>query len=334
MENPVLSFNFVRGGELSEKSNMFSTLDKYPAVVFDTMLMKAVHLSSSGGNCVKHHDHPLIQEINNTHVPYGTLGIWFLGQESVILKGAGITIYIDPFVSDALEKQGVRRMYHSPITPEAITNANLCLITHEHEDHLDPETLRVLIGQNENALLMAPAVCRERLLHIGGEASRILDADTERPLSLFDSKLKIHAIPAAHEELETNDQGQHRYVGYIIELNGVTLYHAGDTLVYPGLADLLGGHRIDLAMLPINGRDYFRTKRGIIGNMNYREAAELAADLQVDTVIPLHYETFAGNAERPGHFVDELNDKYPRLKCQILARGERYVYVSPRAFLG
>ncbi|UKS25470.1 MBL fold metallo-hydrolase [Paenibacillus sp. HWE-109] len=281
---------------------------------------------------MEQHDHLIIQEINNTRVPYGTLGIWFLGQESVIIKGAGITIYIDPFVSDDLENQGVKRMYQPPITPEAITNADLCLITHEHEDHLDPGTLRVVVKQNEKALMIAPAACRERLLSLGGEACNIVDADTDKPLSLFDSELRIHAIPAAHEELETNAQGQHRYVGYIIELNGVTLYHAGDTLVYPGLLELLRGHSIDLAMLPINGRDYFRTKQGIVGNMNYREAAELAAELQVDTVIPLHYETFAGNAERPGHFVDELNEKYPELKCQILARGKRYVYVSPNAF--
>ncbi|OPH54847.1 MBL fold metallo-hydrolase [Paenibacillus ferrarius] len=291
-------------------------------------------LQWTGGNCVKPHEHPLIQEINNTNVPYGTLGIWFLGQESVIVKGAGITVYIDPFVSDDLEKQGTRRLYQPPITPEAITNADLCLITHEHADHLDPGTLRVLMRQNEKALVVAPAVCRELLVQIGGEASNVMDSDTERSQALFEGKLKIQAIPAAHEELEMNEQGQHRYVGYILELNGVTLYHAGDTLVYPGLPDVLSRYRIDLAMLPINGRDYFRTKQGIIGNMNYREAAKLVADLDVDTVIPLHYETFAGNAERPGYFVDELNEKYPQVKCQILARGERYVYVTPRAFLG
>jgi L-ascorbate 6-phosphate lactonase len=169
----------------------------------------------------------------------------------------------------------------------------LCLITHEHEDHLDPGTLRVLVKQNEHAVLLAPAWCRESLLNIGCESSRIVDADTEQSLSLFESRLRIQAIPAAHEELETNNQGQHRYVGYIIELNGVTIYHAGDTLIYPGLSELLRGHDIDLAMLPINGRDYFRTKRGIIGNMNYREAAEIAAEICVDAVIPLHYETFA-----------------------------------------
>ncbi|SDN43188.1 L-ascorbate metabolism protein UlaG, beta-lactamase superfamily [Paenibacillus sp. yr247] len=278
--------------------------------------------------------HSLIQEVNNTNVPFGTIGIWFLGQESIILKGAGVTIYIDPFVSDYLERtHGVARLYQTPLTPEEITNVDICLITHEHEDHLDPGTLSVLVKQNESALLIAPAFCRESLLNIGCDPSKIRDADTERSLSLFDSRLKIQAIPAAHEELETNEQGQHRYVGYIVELNGVTIYHAGDTLIYPGLSELLRGHDIDLAMLPINGRDFFRTNRGIVGNMNYREAAELAAEINVDAVIPLHYETFTGNSEHPGNFVDELNEKHPGLKCHVLARGERFVYVSPKAFL-
>jgi L-ascorbate 6-phosphate lactonase len=57
--------------------------------------------------------------INYTNVPYGTIGIWFLGQESVILKGGGITIYIDPFLSDDLERnQGVVRMYEPPLMPD------------------------------------------------------------------------------------------------------------------------------------------------------------------------------------------------------------------------
>ncbi|MBD0378764.1 MBL fold metallo-hydrolase [Paenibacillus sedimenti] len=278
--------------------------------------------------------HPLIQEINNTQVPYGTAGIWFLGQESVILKGDGITIYIDPFVSDELEKtQGIVRLYEPPTAPEHITNADMCLITHEHEDHLDPGTLRLIAKQNQSSLIMAPAWCREKLLQIGFDPMKTVDADTEQALSFFDSKIKIRAVPAAHEELEVNSLGQHRYVGYVLELNGVKIYHAGDTLVYDGLTEWLRHQEIDLALLPINGRDYFRTKRGIVGNMNYREAAELAANIGVDAVIPLHYDTFAGNAERPGNFVDELNEKHARPKCHVLARGERFVYVSPKAFL-
>jgi len=277
----------------------------------------------------------LIKEVNATEVPYGCLAIWFLGQESVIIKGDGVTLYIDPYVSDYLERTaGAVRTYPAPITPEDITNADACLITHEHEDHLDAGTVPVLAAQNPNAFIMAPAACRDQLLSLGIDRTRVMDADTNNWLSpLASGKLSVLAIPAAHEAIEQDEQGNHRYVGYMIELNGVTLYHAGDTTVYPGLAELLRSCKPDVAMLPINGRDYFRNSRGIVGNMDYREAAELAYEMNAETVIPLHYDIFAGNAENPGYFVDYSYKFFPEQKCHVMARGERFVYVSARAFI-
>ncbi|UVI31101.1 MBL fold metallo-hydrolase [Paenibacillus spongiae] len=277
----------------------------------------------------------LIKEVNATEVPYGCLAIWFLGQESVIIKGDDVTLYIDPYVSDYLEKTaGAVRTYPAPIAPEDITNADACLITHEHEDHLDRGTVPVLAAQNPNAFIMAPAACRDMLLSLGIEQTQVINADTNQWRSPLEGrKLRIQAIPAAHEALEQDEQGNHRYVGYMIELNGVTLYHAGDTIVYPGLVEQLRSYKPDVAMLPINGRDYFRTSRGIIGNMDYREAAELAYAVGAETVIPLHYDIFAGNAENPGYFVDYAYKFFPEQKCHVMARGERFVYVSARAFM-
>ncbi len=120
---------------------------------------------------------------------------------------------------------------------------------------------------------MAPACCWEDMKKQGVPRERFLIADTEKE---FGDETIIQPIPAAHEELETDEQGYHRYVGYLIKLNGVTVYHAGDTVVYEGLADRLRKESIDLGLLPINGRDAFRNSRGIVGNMDYREAAELA----------------------------------------------------------
>jgi L-ascorbate metabolism protein UlaG (beta-lactamase superfamily) len=274
----------------------------------------------------------LIHEVNRTEVPYGTLAIWFLGQESVIIKGDGVTIYIDPYVSDYLDNKGVVRSYPAPIVPEDITGADFCLITHEHEDHMDEGTLPIFHKHNSKAPIMAPACCREPLIRMGVNASQILLADDCETTELF-SKLKISVIPAAHEQLEQDADGKYKYVGYVIELNGVTLYHAGDTIIYPDLVERLSKIKPDVAMLPINGRDYFRLERGIVGNMNYREAAELAVRIGAETVIPLHYDVFSGNAEKPGYFMDYLYEHFPEQKCHVMARGERYVYVSSRSFL-
>jgi L-ascorbate metabolism protein UlaG (beta-lactamase superfamily) len=168
-------------------------------------------------------------------------------------------------------------------------------------------------------------------LDLGIKPQQIIEARTGKWWNRGD--LRIKPVPAAHEQLEEDSQLGHRYVGYIIQLNGVTLYHAGDTTIYPGMVELLQEEAIDLAMLPINGRDFFRNAQGIVGNMDYREAAELANAVGFDTVIPLHYDVFAMNSEKPGYFVDYLYEHYPEQKSHVMARFERFIYVSPRACL-
>jgi L-ascorbate 6-phosphate lactonase len=274
----------------------------------------------------------LIAEMNRTAVPEGMLAIWFLGQESVVIKGGDTILYVDPFVSDFLEVQyGAIRAFPAPFSPQDITNAELCLITHEHGDHLDPGTLSIMAQKSSQTTYLAPAFCRSQLMDLGIKSQQIIDARTGEWWSRGDVRIK--PVPAAHEQIEDHPQLGHRDVGYIIQLNGVTLYHAGDTTIYPGMVELLKAEAIDLGMLPINGRDAFRNAKGLVGNMDYREAGELAYAAGFDTVIPLHYDVFAANSEKPGYFVDYLYEHYPEQKSHVMARFERFIYVSPRACL-
>ncbi|WP_312886531.1 MBL fold metallo-hydrolase [Paenibacillus foliorum] len=266
----------------------------------------------------------MIREMDKTHMPYGMLAIWFLGQESVVIKGGNTIIYIDPYL--AAQKA---RVFQAPFRPEDVTNAAYCLITHEHSDHLDPSTISVLAQKDNGTLFIAPGFCRSQMLDLGVSPGKLLDAATGQWWE--GDGVRIKPVPAAHEELDYDPARDHRYVGYLLELNGVTLYHAGDTVIYPGLIDSLKAEHIDLGMLPINGRDAFRWARGLVGNMNYREAAELAVAAEIETVIPLHYDMFAGNSEKPGYFVDYLYEHYPEQKFHVLARFERFVYVSAAA---
>lgn len=274
----------------------------------------------------------LLREIARTEAPYGTLAIWYLGQESVIVKGDGITVYVDPYLSGDLDSGDWRRTFPAPIAPEEIQGVDLCLITHEHDDHMDAKTLPWLHRSSPEAPIVAPACCKPALLEMGIPAAGLIAADDRQLLELF-SKLRLTPIAAAHEQLERDADDCPRYVGYILELNGVTLYHAGDTLVYPELIERVVALKPDIALLPINGRDYFRQQRGIVGNMDYREAAHFAREIAADTVIPLHYDLFAVNAEKPGHFVDYVYEHFPEQKVHVMARSERFLYVSPRAFL-
>jgi L-ascorbate 6-phosphate lactonase len=263
----------------------------------------------------------LIREINETRVPYGMLAVWFLGQVSVIVKGGDKVIYIDPYLANSQY-----RRFEPPLRPEEAKNADYVLITHDHIDHLDPDTTPLMAKAGGDTIYVAPGHCLDALGEYGVPPERRIHAKTNEWREL--PGLRYKPIPAAHEELEYDPALDHRFVGYVLELNGVKFYHAGDTTIYPGLVETVKAERIDLALLPINGRDPFRLARNILGNMNFREAVEFTVAAGIDTVIPAHYDMFVGNGEHPGYFVDYLYETYPTQKSHVLARFERYVYVS------
>ena len=86
------------------------------------------------------------------------------------------------------------------------------------------------------------------------------------------------------------DHGPPRFVGYVVELDGVTLYHAGDSLADERIVQAAAELRPDIALVPINGRDAEREGRGIVGNMSPDEAARTARDLSVALAIPMHFD--------------------------------------------
>jgi L-ascorbate metabolism protein UlaG (beta-lactamase superfamily) len=266
----------------------------------------------------------LVREVDETRVPYGMLAVWFLGQCSVIIKGGETVLYIDPYLDPS-----PHRAFEPPLQPEDIMNADYVLVTHDHLDHMDPYTITRLAMAQGDQVYMAPLFCREKMLQFGVRPNRLLPA---RTMTWWEGPgLRVKPLPSAHEQLEYDPELDHRFVGYVVELNGVTLYHAGDTTVYPGLIETLQNEQIELGFLPINGRDPFRNAKQIVGNMNYREAAELAVAAEFDTVIPLHYDMFESNSEHPGYFVDYLYERHPLQKSHVMARFERYVYVSSAA---
>lgn len=266
----------------------------------------------------------LIDEMNRTKTPFGMVAVWFLGQESVVIKGGDTILYIDPYVSGGEGTSS--RAFPPPISPEDIVHASAVLITHEHEDHLDLDTVSVVAKLNPDTIFSAPACCHPQMQRVGLPANRLYPAKCDEWQDFDGYRLK--AVPAAHEQLEEEAGKGHRYVGYLIDINGVMIYHAGDTVVYPGLVDRLKEQAIDIGMVPINGADAFRRKKGIVGNMGFREAAELAYEAAFDLTIPMHYDLFAFNGERPGYFIDYCYENYPYMKCKVMARTERFIYVK------
>ena len=159
----------------------------------------------------------------------------------------------------------------------------------------------------------------------GVSDNRVHTAPVGQPLTL--GALTVIPIPAAHYAVERDTVGHHRYLGYLVSLNGVTVYHSGDTILIPELLAALQGQRVDIAALPVNGRDYWREQRDIVGNLYPQEAADVVAALGADVFLPLHNDLFAGNRLSPAMLAEDMDRRYPRQKYHWLQAGELFFYV-------
>ena len=269
----------------------------------------------------------LIERMNGLDVISQSLGLYGLGQVGVAIKGPDGVIYVDPYLTDYGGEEGrLHRNLPPPIKPEEVTNASYVLVTHEHADHFDPETLLPIASASPQARFYGPHTCDFSSAGVDPERASVPEVGRA-----FDAgSARVTAIPSAHTELEQSDAG-HPYIGYVIEWNGVTIYHTGDTVIYDGLIASLRRWRIDVMFVPINGRDYFRTAQGIIGNTDFREAAELAEALDVTLTVPTHYDLIAGNTQNPAYFVDYLYQLNPNRRYHLLRPGELYYYVEEGA---
>ena len=135
--------------------------------------------------------------------------------------------------------------------------------------------------------------------------------------------VNIGGLAAAHEELEFDELGRSKNLGYIVSFGDFTIYHAGDNKGFDGMAEELlarvGDRKIDVALLPINGR---KPERRVPGNFWGHEAAKFAHDINARMAIPMHYEMFTFNTETPDEFVatcQQLNQPQRVLRC-----GERW----------
>jgi len=274
----------------------------------------------------------LVAQIHALAVPPGLLAIWGLGQAGFILKGGPTVAYLDPYLTDSVDEAGYAprgtfpRQFPPPLEPSDATNAQVVFCSHEHVDHTDPDTLKPLTEASPGAVIVCSAWSRDMLLAAGVAAERIVVPALDDPRTV--SGLTFTALPSAHYGLDAEPQRGHRWLGYLIELNGVSLYHAGDTILHPGLVDRLAARRVDVACLPVNGRDFWRERRGMIGNLDGPEAAELAATIGADVLIPMHNDMFARNHANPAVLADFLDRHHPRQKYHWLQPGELYLYVK------
>lgn len=255
---------------------------------------------------------------------HNSFDIWWLGQSGFLIQWNGVCVLFDPYLSDSLSKKYLNtpkphtRMSELVIEPHRLDCIDVVTSSHNHTDHLDGETLIPLLKTNPDIQFIIPAANRDFVV------DRVKCAHNF-PIGLNDGErtdikgFSFHGVPAAHNELERDEQGRCRYLGYVVQFGKWTVYHSGDTLWYDSMVDILKPYKIDVAFLPINGND---PARGVAGNLNTDEAAKLGRAIDARLVIPHHYDLFTFNTANPLDFASSA--KAIHQPYQILRLGEKW----------
>ena len=270
------------------------------------------------------------QFFTETQLAPNQTALFYLGQVGFIIKYNEKYILIDGYLSDYVDKnccsEKVKwiRNYPAPISASELDFVDYVFCTHSHFDHADPWTLSEIAKVNKKAKFIVSLGIKDVIAQYGIADENLIGLECDKK-RVLDGDISVTAIPAAHEELHRDENGNYSEVGFIFELGETKVFHGGDGCPYEGLEQRLTG--CDILILPVNGRDYFRTQvLDIIGCFDSTEAAILAKNCGADLLIPTHIDLYNINRINPAEFVDKLYAVNPYQKFHMFAPGERYIY--------
>ena len=195
----------------------------------------------------------------------------WLGHAGFLIKNSK-KIYIDPFN-----------------IPEDSDKADIILLTHSHYDHCSFEDLYKIVEDGTKIFMTAD--CQSKITRFDKQIKmHIVEPNQEYDLE----GIRIVTIPAYNKDKQFHQKTEN-WVGYVVKMGNIIIYHAGDTDLIPEMAKLTGHKQKDnefVALLPAGGRF----------TMNAEEAAEAANIIQPTIAIPMHYGTIIGNNEDAEEF--------------------------------
>jgi L-ascorbate 6-phosphate lactonase len=229
--------------------------------------------------------------------------LWWLGAGGFVLKYREAILYIDPNLSEP----------GALFEAADVTHAGLVLCT--NRARLNPVTIPALLAASPRAKLVLPKSLAAHAQQLGIPFSRMVTTDSNLRVEYLDDR--IYAVPSALSEagLEWTPIGGYPNLGYLVRFGDVTIYHAGDSIPYEGLAGRLRPYSVTVALAPIGGRPC---------NFEPAEAAQLAADIGARWLVPMSY--------RPEHverFIEHMLGARPDQHFKIFQPGERWTV--PRA---
>ena len=180
-----------------------------------------------------------------------------------------------------------KKIYIDPYKLKKIEKADIILLTHSHYDHCSIDDLKKIAV--DGTIIVMPADCQSK---INKWAVKITPIILEPGQETYIEKIKIKAFPAYNTNKHFHGKGEY-WNGYIIEIGGKKIYHAGDTDFIPEMASL-EEQKIDVALLPVSG----------VYTMNADEAARAAFIIKPRIAVPMHYGDVAGTKEDALRFMD------------------------------
>ena len=204
--------------------------------------------------------------------------ITWLGQAGLLFERGGVSIIIDPYMSNYVEKVQPANYRRSPVNEKFFDiDPDIMIFTHDHIDHYDPETAPVFFKKSKKTMsVLGPTSVRAKAMgDLCGQNYILFDKFTSVTLEGF----IFTAVRAAHSDPYA--------IGVVIEdtVENKVYYVTGDTLYNSRIFDSLPdtGRNIDVLFLPING---------VGNNMNMTDAARFAKKTHAMTVVPLHFGMF------------------------------------------
>lgn len=256
----------------------------------------------------------LPEKIEKTVVLKNEAALFFLGQAGFILKtSSGKNLVIDAYLSDAAERLfGFKRMIPAPIDASQL-NASWYVSTHEHIDHLDLDTIPI-VAQDEKTIFIGAPDARSHYNQLGIAEQRF--QILEEGKTWQDDELTIRAVYADHGSLAPEA------LGYLITVDGIRILHTGDTCFRPEELMASLSSAVDIMIAPINA---------MYGNMNAKEAIELARIVQPRILIGCHFWLFLEHVAEngvgdPATFLKEAEDLPEHIIPMIMAPGEVFIY--------